>query len=198
MGIPEIYRKSPEITLNVDYFDQLLGVGFLKIYLAGGKPTSGNTYYLTTNSSVISDKDNQATASGASFDLDFDMTINRSLKVVAVPGIFVSRFQGTTTANTITFTIKHVDGASVETTLATIVFNQQGSAGNYNKVKMSAYTPTAKTFIKGDKLRVTALQTGTNNDGYFTYDPSGFWTYSSEGIVNTAVNYFLLPVEIIQ
>jgi len=202
--------KSPDLTkfttlskvvTNVDFFDNVTGVGFVKIYFAGGWDDSAQ-YFLTTNSSVVGDELNHRLKStGAGINADFDIEMTRNFTVAGNNAILTYQTHVDTGENmTVSFIVNHVDKDNTETIIGSVSgANISGSAGAEYNVNTMKVPLTKKRFSKGEKLRIHVVPNGSNVNSSFFCDPSGFWGFTGEdAVVFPFTSYIFLPVEVPQ
>jgi hypothetical protein len=207
--------KSPELTkfttashynMNVDYIDTFLGVGFIRLYLCRGEfDDTGDTddYYLTTNNSISSARNNDSTPQTgwrtevAGADIDFDIKVNKPFSVATVKAIMNATVHvDTNQTYQGTWILKHVDAAAAETTIGTITDSSiGGSAGSEMFITNARFLCAETQFKKGDTLRLTFTHSGTPSDTQLYHDPSGFYA-TSEDYSYGGNSFLLLPVEV--
>lgn len=202
MAVPRKYRQGgSDFQFNVDYFDYISGVGYKAFYLAGGADSSGLTYFLTTNSTIISDTDNnQILTTGGSFDLDFDIDVTRTFYVADNIAIVKALVRADTSSTfRPTWTIYHVDKDGNETSIgSTIGRTYSGSAGAELHIATTEISTTKKKFVKNEKLRLNIVGLGGSNFDELHFDPSGFWTITEGSNTYTKQSFVLLPIEVIR
>lgn len=176
VGIPIAFRQGTgNLSFNVDYFDYASGAGYKKYYLAGSKDSVSSKYFLTADSSLISDNDNMEVAGNAQ-DKDFDLTFNNPAVIANAEAtinytVEMNGLDGDTFA--VTWTVYHVSTGSTETSLGTVTdyTSTDGNPANYRE-KCVKLTLTEKPLAIGEKLRINAV-TAMSGSGKFYIDPSG-------------------------
>lgn len=197
--LPVHYRKSSETLLQVDFLDQFLGVGFVKIHTIGLRNSSGNVYALTTNDTLIAHEENQYVDASSSIDIDYDLDINQNVVVAGVDCIVQARVQ-VDTGNTaaFSFNLKKVDSDGTETSMGSVTSDTlTGAASDEHFLLTTKLSLTRTVLKKGDKLRLTVTNptVGGASDKFF-HSPS-FWT-TTESVTYINSSFFLLPVEVDQ
>lgn len=196
--LPVQFRKSSDSLTTVDYIDAITGVGYKKFYLCGGTNSTGNTYFLTTDSSIRTDSDNSVVTGNAQ-DVDFDISIGSSggFTVAAADAIIVAAVGADNGQNqTVTWKVRHVDSAATETDLGTAVgATITGGAGTEQYIKTTRIALTRKRFSSGEKLRLNFV-TSSGANCFVYYDPSGLNTQSVETPNYTLTTWVLIPIEV--
>lgn len=171
MGVPRVYRKSPDVGINFSFFDIAAGTGF-QTYFCGRVASGGLTEYKMSQNQFYSSKIITAT-SGAHVsmtlknDVDFDVLMNttRTVRGDAIINIPSGIQQGTTSEQVYLVNeviVRKWDGTT-ETDLATA----SGSLMNVNARPAGKYryfldsfpiSIPETTFQPGETLRVTVNQ----------------------------------------
>jgi len=195
MIVPVKFRKGGEaIQGTYSFFSTLGGIGYVKVYLAGGT-IEANTkdYYATLDNSISSDHDNYFT--DGNVDLDFDLDIEKSFKIKAADAVMCwCQLNGGGQSCQVTWNIYHVDAAGVETLLGTANGDTYTNASSAAVRKAIRITMKAKSFKKGEKLRINAVQTASAGSG-LRYDPAGR-AVGGTAFSNTGDSFLSLPVEL--
>jgi len=169
--LPKEFPTEQQVQANYNYFDTVMGVGYVIFYPAiAYSDATTTTRFLTTDASYVSDSANFRVI--ASADIDFDATVEKPLRIAAQEA-FINWRQSTGSGGSasVTWSIIHVDTNSVETVLGTVVGDTTGASAVEKKgVKV---TLTEKTFRKGEKLRVSANIVIGGGNGEVPFDPSG-------------------------
>lgn len=194
--IPEKYRKSPEVTTNIDFLDTITGISYKVFYLAGATSSAGNTYFLTTNSSISSDQENYQVIGNAA-DVDFDIEVGVGFTVAAEEAIVISSQKapnGQTQA--VTWKVRHVTSGAAETDLGTTIGDTiTGGVADEWFIKTTKITLTEKRFNKGEKLRINFV-TASGAGGLINFDPSGVRSQTSEVPNYNHDTRVLIPIKI--
>lgn len=186
---------SSEVLQQIDFLDTITGIAYKKFYLLGiTKAAGANDYLLTTDSSIPSDEENYR-ITGNGTDTDFDIKVGKGFTVAAEDAILVlSRNSDTGSAQTLTYTIYHVNSGATETSIGTAVGDTiNGGAGEEYKLKTQPITLTEKRFIKGDTLRLNITSSSGATD-YYYFDPSGIQTQTAETPNYPHTSYILIPI----
>lgn len=186
-----------EVSFTVDYLDTIAGVGYKNFYLAGTTDSVGSKYLLTTDTSIVSDKQNYAVV-GSGQDIDFDIDIQKSFKLATGTAyIVVSTSIPAGTNQILTYAIRHVSSGGVETDLATATGSTTvGAGGSQYFKKTTKMAMTGKAFKKGEKFRVNIVTNSSNANAAFYFDPSGTWTQTSESPNFSHRTFAIIPVEV--
>jgi len=164
MVVPIVYRKNPPFQVSYDWTDSIANCGYIRFYgncsaLTGAKTLflsknsiDSSSYYSTTDQAIYT-----SSAAGDDIDKDFDITFTVPITVAAAECIVnFSRWeQDACGAAQCVVTVYHVTAAGVETSIgtATTPSNNWGSDQYLREcIKM---TLTQKTFVAGEKLRLT-------------------------------------------
>lgn len=169
MGLPITYRKSRDnIITTYNYIDIADGTGIIKFYLTRSKNTSGEDYHLITQTltceGAISVRDLTQEAQ------DFDLTAFNLPKTIKGIAYLSGELSSGGNNASVSITLKHWDGTNETPISATIT----SPITTINAVVfLEIPITTVKQFKKGDVLRATVTEIGSNIGDGFGIDPSG-------------------------
>jgi hypothetical protein len=168
--LPEVFRKSPPVSITLDFFDIASGRGYKRFYPV--VLNNDTSYTLTTNTFY---GDTGILNSASTLDTDFDVEFSSPItiegeSVVNLPVLYTSSSSGTKTA-TITVNLYKVSNA-VETLIVASPSVAHawttGSGNTYTKFIFGFYFDIPKTTIGiGDTLRFNIVASG--GSGNFNY-----------------------------
>ena len=160
------------INPSYDWYDYQAGVGFKKFYLGAGYTgvAGESSYYITpqTNATRYTPYLLQSGAGNVEYNFDIQFAHYETVEGTALLE-WTQNYQNGTTGN-IAIVIYHVNLAAAETQIGALTVT-----GITNKVyRMSGDAAlTTKTFIPGEKLRISVTLTNTGINGLYLYiDPS--------------------------
>lgn len=193
--IQEPYTKTAPVQLTADFFDQIEDTNLINMYLLGLVDSTGDIFSLTTNVSTASHESNLISGNaGSTLDIDFDLDINTPFTIVARQAI-INYYGQTITDGTATWTLRHVDAASVETDIGTVISDTITSSNEGKKTHK--FTCTKQRFTKGDKLRINVVTSHATIK--IAHDPSGRQTFveqSTSPVTVTGQATLSVPIEI--
>lgn len=200
--LPLVFRKSPEVGYQVDYFDYTTGAGYKKFYLAGGANAAGNQYFLTSDAAINSHYDNLILTKTINDDVDFDLTFNTHTTIATAEAQACFTVYNPDNGKTliVTINIYHVDKNGTETLIGTTTdATLTATPSESMKRRSFKISLTRKALNIGEKLRINIVLTGDADSTALVYiDPSGRST-GTEQTTNATINssfWLNIPFEI--
>ena len=165
IGLPEVYRKSAEITASYEFVDIASGTGYIKFYpgkLVGGYAISNILYYPEGASYATATTTINTTWTKV-LDLDCDATINKSMTLDGKAIVNVPFGIGSASSNPQGYIIVRLrrynatEGeVEIATATSTTLTNGGGAGGQWHYASTGLDMAVAQTTIKvGDILRLT-------------------------------------------
>ena len=170
MTVPVKYRKSAEAVFTVDFFDAIIGAGFINFYPAVGFVGATEQFFLTADVNVVSDTIGYR--QDGNNDFDFDLLVDIPFTIANRECTINWTGKGDGVNNfVVTWHIIHVAVGGSETDIGTVISNNLDSS-NVER-KLSRVILTHKSFSKGEKLRVNAVITLAGANSRIFFDPAG-------------------------
>ena len=190
------FTTTSDVIKTVDYIDTILGVGYKKFYIAGGADSGGKYFFLTTDATISSDKENFNILASL-LDEDVDIAIGGDFTVAEAEAILQTNSRVVSgSSQTVTWTLRHVDSAGTETTVGTIVGETTNGQAGRTYFRKDTKMPTTRTkFKKGDTLRLNFTTVSGASD-YLGFSPSGLFGQTTEAPNFTFSSYILIPIEV--
>lgn len=164
-------------TVSYDFVDFVSGRGYTNFYCGVSNDSTGDTYFLTTQTpnSSYNKRKFENSSINTYVEHDFDALFNAPLRVggTAIISYTLQSGSGGLSTGNAKFEFFHVRGA-VETAIGSItgVSNSQGGANQAHRLTTQA-TLSTTSFAVGDKLRVTVgVQNTANNVMGIWCDPA--------------------------
>lgn len=196
--LPVQFRKSSETQPQFDYFDAFSGVGYITLYLAGEIDDSTQKYFLTQDSSVVSDTINaRKTDLGTTEAYDFDLDVDEVFTIADGEAVLSHLQQSNGNQTTqVTYTLYRVDSAGTEHQIGTQVAGATIASSSTWEKKTARMTVTRTTLGRGDKLRLEAsVQIGST--GQWHFDPSGSFPAQTDSLGRSLSSTALIKIPII-
>lgn len=203
MVVPVVYRKASPIQVSYDWVDAMANVGYKRYYACAADKSGGDTFFLTTTSSIDSrPRYWNETANGAGTELNFDLAVFKRPVTLEGKAIFncTCQFYSGSTMN-VTLRLYHVDSGASETLIAPITTSGNISPGATLYYRLCIELDITKQAFKiGEKLRLAVVMTSTANHQRDIYhDPGTRTTVTADGIASTSTDMTLdVPFRLIQ